>query len=86
MLNQAIVVGRVVDFDLHDELLIEVTRNYRNKNGIYEFDVITAKDYLHILKPALKYLEVGKVIAVKGRLEVTNLGLEFVIEKISFVS
>ena len=86
MLNQAILVGTVTNIDYDKGITVSVTRNYRNKDGVYEVDVVIAKDYRGVMKSAKKYIEIGKVIAIKGTLQTDpSSTLEFVAEKLSFI-
>jgi single-stranded DNA-binding protein len=86
MLNQAIIVGKITNIDYDKGITISVTRNYKNEHGVYEVDVVIAKDYRSVMKSAKKYLKVGNVVAVKGTLQTDPTEkLEFVIEKFSFI-
>ncbi len=86
MLNQAIIVGKITNIDYDKGITISVTRNYKNEHGVYEVDVVIAKDYRGVMKSAKKYIEIGKVIAIKGTLQTDpSSTLEFVVEKLSFI-
>jgi hypothetical protein len=86
MLNQAIIVGKITNIDYDKGITISVTRNYKNEHGVYEVDVVFAKDYRGVMKSAKKYIEIGKVIAIKGTLQTDpSSTLEFVVEKLSFI-
>jgi hypothetical protein len=85
MLNQAIIVGRVVDYNA-GYVFITSQRNFRNKEGIYETDKIKIYIPKNFNMTNLTF-EVDSIIAVKCRMEQEffDKPLVLVAEKISTV-
>jgi hypothetical protein len=85
MINQAIVVGVVVQNYNDDYILIDSKRNYKNELGHYDSDVI--KIWLVPDRNTLGLVHIGQTIAVKGTLRAYGLGnkIDFVAEKISVI-
>ena len=83
-MNNVILVGRITGFE-GDEVIISITRNYKNEDGIYMSDSIPVRLSANIGEKMKEFCRIGDVIGVKGRLE--NRG-EVVImaDKVSFVS
>ena len=83
-MNNVILVGRITSFE-GDEVIISVTRNYKNEDGIYMSDSIPVRLSANIGEKMKEFCKIGDVIGVKGRLE--NRGEVVVMaEKVSFVS
>ena len=87
MLNQSVLVGRVCDFK-RNSINLNVPRPYKNKEGIYEDDIITCKLPTNLLTNAKEYLKVGDLVGIKGRLEKqsTDSRLLVLVEKLTFLS
>jgi hypothetical protein len=85
MLNQAIIVGRVVNV-AWDTVFVNCQRNFRNKEGIYETDKLEIHIPKNFNMTNLTF-EVDSIIAVKCRLEQEDFGkqLMLIAEKISIV-
>ena len=83
-MNNVILVGRITSFE-GDEVIISVTRNYKNEDGIYMSDSIPVRLSANIGEKMKEFCRIGDVIGVKGRLE--NRGEVVVMaEKTTFVS
>ena len=83
-MNNVILVGRITSFE-GDEVIISVTRNYKNEDGIYMSDSIPVRLSANIGEKMKEFCKIGDVIGVKGRLE--NRGDVVVMaEKTTFVS
>ena len=83
-MNNVILVGRITSFE-GDEVIISVTRNYKNEDGIYMSDSIPVRLSANIGEKMKEFCKIGDVIGVKGRLE--NRGEVVVMaEKTTFVS
>ena len=83
-MNNVILVGRIISFE-GDEVIISVTRNYKNEDGIYMSDSIPVRLSANIGEKMKEFCKIGDVIGVKGRLE--NRGEVVVMaEKTTFVS
>lgn len=92
MLNQAIVVGRLVEKPVLEEnttstLVLAVSKSYKNREGIYETDYIPVNVSGHLANEAIEYCEKGDIIGVKGRLARANGSeMQFIAFKITFLS
>ena len=102
MLNQAVLVGRIVnDPELKDtekgkvaNITIAVPRSFKNANGEYDTDFIPVILNGSIATNTMEYCKKGDVIGVKGRIQrfekdFTANGfpiLELVAEKVTFLS
>ena len=83
-MNNVILVGRIISFE-GDEVIISVTRNYKNEDGIYMSDSIPVRLSANIGEKMKEFCKIGDVIGVKGRIE--NRGEVVVMaEKTTFVS
>ena len=78
MLNQVVIVGRLVEKPIVEEnenekkvcnITLAVPRSYKNAEGIYETDFIKCTLWNGIAENTAKYCEKGDIIRVKGRLE-----------------
>lgn len=99
MLNQIVLVGRLVQDPEIKELengvktnyiTLAVSRSYKNADGIYETDFIPCLLYKGIAEKTTEYCKKGDVIGVKGRIQTKqeedkNI-IEIVAEKVTFLS
>ena len=86
MLNQVILVGRLVN-DVNDDVMeLSVNRVNKNEEGIYESDIIPMVVWNGITKQMKEYCKKGDLIGVKGRLEMRDGKAIVVGEKITFLS
>ena len=86
MLNQAIIVGRVSNYDeLGHIITIAVSRPYKNMNGEYEYDYIPIKLWSGSTTQ-MEVVKIGDIIGIKGRIERTGIELRIVAEKITFLA
>lgn len=78
MLNQAILVGRLVADPEVKELesgkqvstiTLAVQRSYKNEEGVYETDFITCNLWNVIAQNTSEYCKKGDIIGVKGRIQ-----------------
>jgi len=81
MLNQIVIVGRLVKDPISKELedgrkvsniTLAVQRNFKNPDGAYDTDFIDCTLWRGIAENTVEYCGKGSVIGVKGRL-VTSL-------------
>ena len=79
MLNQVVVVGRIVrDPELNEtengkkvsNITLAVPRNYKNADGVYETDFIDATLWTNIAENTCEYCKQGDMVGIKGRLQV----------------
>ena len=78
MLNQSIIIGRIVknpelleteSGKKYTNITLAVSRNYKNIDGEYETDFIPCKLWQGIAENTVTYCKVGDLIGIKGRLE-----------------
>ena len=81
MLNQAIVVGTVIENFSDDYILINSTHNYKNIDGNYDSSII--KILLPIKLKITRHIQIEQIVAIKGFLKSNNNTLEFIAERIS---
>ena len=96
MLNQVIIVGRLVKKPIVEEnengkkvcnITLAVPRSYKNAEGIYDTDFIKCTLWNDIAENTVEYCEKGDLIGVKGRLQcLSGNELQVVAEKITFLS
>ena len=77
MLNQVIIVGRLVEKPIVEEnenekkvcnITLAVQRSYKNAEGVYETDFIKCTLWNGIAENTAEYCEKGDLVGVKGRL------------------
>ena len=96
MLNQVVIVGRLVEKPIVEEnengkkvcnITLAVPRSYKNAEGIYETDFIKCTLWNVIAENTAEYCNKGDVIGVKGRLQcLSGNELQLIAEKVSFLS
>ena len=96
MLNQVVIVGRLVEKPIVEEnengkkvcnITLTVPRSYKNAEGEYETDFIKCTLWNGIAENTTEYCEKGDIVGVKGRLQcLSGNELQVVAEKVSFLS
>lgn len=96
MLNQVIILGRLVEKPIVEEnengrkiseITLAVPRSYKNVNGEYDTDFIKCILWNDIAENTVEYCDKGDLVGVKGRLQcLSGNELKVVAEKISFLS
>lgn len=96
MLNQVVIVGRLVEKPIVEEnengrkvatITLAVQRSYKNAEGVYETDFIKCTLWNGIAENTVEYCEKGDIVGVKGRLQcLGGSELQIVAEKVSFLS
>ena len=97
MINQVIVMGRLVDNpeirEMKDgnkslKITLAVPRPYRNAEGVYETDYIDCYMFKGIANNVGEYTEKGDLLAVKGCLKKLSGDKEMrlVAEKVTFLA
>ena len=102
MLNQVVIVGRLVEDpkvekgDNHNYsfLRLAVPRSYKNADGVYETDFINCKLWDAVAENTAEYCKKGDIIGVKGRVETSVYEKDgdkkyehsIVAEKVTFLS
>ncbi len=80
MLNQVIIVGRLVDTLTVEEdgekkisnIVVAVPRSYKNSDGEYDTDFIDVELWDGVASSADDYCKKGDIIGVKVRIKVDN--------------
>ena len=94
MLNQIVLVGRLVDDPIIEEIedkkycriTIAVPRSYKNENGEYETDFIPLTLWNTIAQNTTEYCKKGDLVGIKGRIQAKENDIEIVAEKLTFLS
>lgn len=94
MLNQAILVGRVIKLPEVKkennknilELTIAVPRNYKNDEGIYETDFLNCILYNDVALNTKQFCNIGNIVGIKGRLQNINNIPIVMAEKVTFLA
>ena len=92
MLNQFIIVGRIVK-DLEKEsnvITIAIPRHYKNEDGEYDTDFVDVAIDGTLAKTTIEYCKKGDIIGVKGSIksEISNdiRKMILVAERVTFLS
>ena len=95
MMNQVMLVGRNIGIESFENkkvkkaiVTIACPRNFKNEEGIYETDFIDCTIYNNLADKIIEYCKKGDLIGIRGCLRqgVKNKRLEFVADKVSFLS
>ena len=96
MLNQVVIVGRLVSKPIVEEnenekkvcnITLAVPRSYKNAEGIYDTDFIKCTLWNVIAENTTEYCDKGDLVGVKGRLQCLGGNeLQVVAEKITFLT
>ena len=102
MLNQAVLVGRIVkDPEVKDtdkgkvaNVTLAVPRSFKNMNGEYDTDFISCVLWKGIAENTAEYCKKGDLVGIKGRIQTRNVELddthkqfvEVIAEKVTFLS
>ena len=85
MLNQAVLVGRLVkDPELYEtengnkltNITLAVPRSYKNINGEYDTDYIACVLWKGIAENACEYCHKGDLLGVKGHIQSRNIEID----------
>ena len=82
MLNKVVIVGRLVKEPTKDYLVISVSRNYKNKEGVYDEDIV--KVYHNMPSIIEQNIHTGDLVGINGKLETENNEIKIKSEKIIF--
>ena len=88
MLNQVVLVGRITSInELDNKVVLAVTRNEKNSNGIYDTDFVPIKLPKNIFVNVCEYCKKGDLIGAKGFIESNeNQEIILVVDKVTFLS
>ena len=84
MLNYVVMVGRLVKEPTKEELVISVSRNYKNKDSLYDEDIFLINHKMTSIVE--QNIHEGDLVGVKGKLETENNEIKIKAEKISFLT
>ena len=85
MLNQAVLVGRIVyDPELREtengnkvaRVTLAVPRSYKNMNGEYDTDFISCVLWKGVAESTVEYCKKGDLVGIKGRIQTRDVELE----------
>lgn len=88
MINQILLVGIIKKMPIHDllnndnELIIEVKRNYKNSEGVFDKDYFKCYLWFAISKKICVCCKEGDLVAVRGRLVDDNKCYKIVAEQV----
>ncbi len=81
MLNQAVLVGRIVqEPELKDtdrgkvsNITLAVPRSFKNSNGEYDTDFISCVLWKGVAESTVEYCKKGDLVGIKGRIQTRNV-------------
>ena len=85
MLNQAIIVGRLVQNpELHEtengkkvtNITLAVPRSYKNAEGVYDTDFISCVLWQGVAESTVEYIKKGDLLGIKGRIQTRSYETE----------
>ena len=81
MLNQTVIVGRIVrDLEVHEtengskvaQLTLAVPRSFKNMNGEYDTDYIPCVLWKGVAENTAEYCRKGDLVGIKGRIQTSQ--------------
>ena len=81
MLNQTVIVGRIVrDLEVHEtengckvaQLTLAVPRSFKNMNGEYDTDYIPCVLWKGVAENTAEYCKKGDLVGIKGRIQTSQ--------------
>ena len=84
MLNQAVLVGRIVrEPELKEtekgnvtNITLAVPRSFKNSNGEYDTDFISCVLWKGVAENTVEYCKKGDLVGIKGRIQTRDIELE----------
>lgn len=81
MLNQAVLIGRIVQEPQLKEtekgkvanITLAVPRSYKNMNGEYDTDYISCVLWRGVAENTVEYCKKGDLVGIKGRIQTRNV-------------
>ena len=103
MINNAVLVGRIVkdpeivstDKGNVSNIILAVSRNFKNSNGEYDTDFISCVLWKGIAESTVEYCKKGDLVGIKGRIQSNNYedqdgnkkySIDIIAEKVTFLS
>lgn len=88
MLNQIVLVGTLKEVKSAGDvrvLVVDVERNFKNTEGVYEYDLINVAA-MGTLAQYAEDIGIGSLVGIKGRLASNDETVTVVCEKISILT
>ena len=85
MLNNFVLVGRLMEEIEDSNIKVSVSRLYKNEDGNYENDIIEVFITDNILGNMKEYCTKGSLLGIKGRIESKEDKMILVADKITFL-
>ena len=90
MLNEVILVGRLVDDPLTikkppESITLETIRGYKNGDGRYDSDFLEVKLWRGVSQTLMNQAHQGSLVTIKGWLEQHAANMEIIAEKVSLL-
>lgn len=82
MINQLFLIGIIKEIKTNNELIVEVRRNYKNMEGIFEKDTFKCNLWTALSKKISLNCKIGDIVAIKGRLVDNNSNCSIVAEQV----
>lgn len=89
MMNQVFLIGRLKELNSNEDhsiLQLEVPRNFKNEDGLYDKDILPVKLYGNISESIKEYCTIGDVVGIKARLQMDKENIELIADKVTFLS
>lgn len=87
MSNSVIIIGRLAkNIDDNNEILLSVSRLFKNEEGIYETDLIPITIWQGISSQMKECCTEGSLVGVRGRIETKDNKIIIIGEKVTFLS
>ena len=86
MLNEIVLLGRIKEFKEDNQIVIGVSRSYKNEQGEYEVDDITINYSDDTYNSIKEYCQITDMIGVKGRVETRDNQMIIINHKTTFLT
>ena len=86
MLNQLILVGRIKEIKEDKNIVLAVSRSYKNEDGAYKTDLMPIVLSDELFENAKEFCQVNDIIGVKGRLETKDNNIIIIATRLTFLS
>ena len=89
MLNQVVLVGRIVEkTERENENIIKIAtqRAYKNEKGQYDTDIFECEIFGNVAGKVTEWCETGDLIGIKGRLETKEDKLKIIGERVTLLT
>lgn len=88
MMNQVIVVGRIVKIESAEKttVTIAVSRAFKNADGEYETDFLPIVLWGAASETTVEYCKQGDIIGIRGRVQSEDSKVVLIADKVTFLS